>query len=535
MYSRKFTGVSSHTVAAANVHTPQAGMSLWTVILVTSLVIMIIFWAVSYRNNKKLINQAGDAEGKPLTRKGTMQTPNNDKVDTDTLFPVVGPDSINITFDDVAGIEEVKDELEDILDYMRNPDKYNRLGARIPTGVILYGPPGTGKTMVAKAMARHAQARFIQTNGSVFINKYLGASADRVRALFTKAREKSPTIVFIDEVDSIAGHRGGAQGHREYDMAINQLLTEMDGFATNKSKYPVIVVAATNRLDMIDRAMLRPGRFDRHVAVNRPDIEGRFRILNVHMKNKPPGEDVDLREIARRTIQFSGADLANICNEAAILAAKGNQETVSQANLVGSIDRVLAGIESRRMLTDEERMKVAYHELGHAVATHMLGFHEVRKITIIPRGSALGYVHATPPKDTLLADQDEIEAMIIKALGGRAAEMVFFGKASTGAASDFQNAYSYATSMVCEYGMSDLGIVVLDSKNPPAEAREEIHKILNRLQKDSIKLIQKNADLIRYIAPTLLERETIDRNEFLRLIEEYENSAYAQKILPTPR
>lgn len=380
---------------------------------------------------------------------------------------VTGVDGLKptVTFADVAGVNEAKGELAEVVEFLRSPEKFLRLGARVPRGVLMIGPPGTGKTLLARAVAGEAGVPFFSISGSEFVEMFVGAGASRVRDLFEKARAASPSIIFVDEIDAVGRRRGVGLGggNDEREQTLNQILVEMDGFENETN---VIVIAATNRADVLDPALLRPGRFDRQVTVDRPDAEGRRAILDVHAQGKPLAEGVDLENIARLTAGFAGADLANLVNEAAILAARRNAETISQADLSEALERVVAGPErSTKVMSDEERRVVAYHEAGHAIAMEFMpNADPVHKISIVSRGAALGYTMPIPDRDRVLRSRDVLEDEIAGLLGGRVAEELLCVSVTTGAANDLQRASALAQAMVTQYGMSDeLGLRIFGS------------------------------------------------------------------------
>ncbi|MDE6477197.1 MAG: ATP-dependent zinc metalloprotease FtsH, partial [Mycoplasmoidaceae bacterium] len=429
----------------------------------------------------------------------------------------------NVKFSDVAGIEEEKEELIEIVDYLKNPDKYAAMGARTPRGVILYGPPGTGKTLLAKAVAGEAKVPFFQVSGSAFEDMLVGVGAKRVRDLFAKAKKAAPAIIFIDELDSVASKRGkydisGSAGLA--DQTINQLLAEMDGFSTRTG---VVVMAATNRLDVIDDAILRPGRFDRHIQVNLPDIKEREAILKIHSRNKNLSSKVNLEEIARRTPGFSGAQLENVLNEATLLAVRLNKSSVGMEEIDEAIDRVIAGpAKKSRVITDEEKKQIAYHEAGHAlVGLHLPGSDVVEKITIIPRGMAAGYTLLTPEKQEIqIQKKSDLLAIITSTLGGRASEEVIYGKdaISTGASNDLYKVTNIVRSMVTQLGMTELGMtqfipsegvvnpaqVKLYSDETAKKIDAQIEKIIQTQYDKAKKIISANKKELDLIVKSLL-------------------------------
>ena len=439
------------------------------------------------------------------------------------------PSTIKENFDSVAGAAEAKEELKDVIDFLKNPGKFKRLGAKITRGVLLVGEPGNGKTLLAKAVAGEANCPFFSISGSDFIEVFVGVGASRVRDLFTQARKHSPSIIFIDEIDAVGRHRGSGLGggHDEREQTLNQLLTEMDGFQTTGES--VIVIAATNRPDVLDKALLRPGRFDRRVHVPFPDLISREHILKVHAKGVKIDSEVNLAKIARGTPGFSGADLANLINEAAINASKCDQKTVRIKDFEEARDKILLGKEIKTMVQTPKELKItSYHESGHALVRLMLpdDTDPLHKVTIIPRGRALGVAHSLPVRDKYTSTKNEMLASIMVALGGRAAEELVFGKLTTGASSDFKTATNMARNMVCYYGMSDLGITVygqgstdFDYSQKTAERiDEEVSKILDNCYKQAKEILEKNKDKLDALALTLLEKETMFASEIYELL-----------------
>jgi cell division protease FtsH len=455
-----------------------------------------------------------------------------------------------ITFADVAGVEEAKTELVEIVDFLKNPKRFTQIGARIPKGVLLIGPPGTGKTLLAKAVAGEAGVPFFSISGSEFVELFVGVGSSRVRDLFEQAKKQAPCIIFIDELDAIGKSRatgGFYGGNDEREQTLNQLLTEMDGFSAGEQT--VIVLAATNRPETLDPALLRPGRFDRQVLVDRPDLQGRLEILEIHAKAVKLGDDVDLKVIATRTPGFAGADLANLVNEAALLAARRNRQAVAQADFAEAIERVVAGLEKKsRVLNDKEKKIVAYHEVGHAlVGAVMPGTNRVEKISIVPRGmAALGYTLQIPTEDRFLMSEAELHGQIATLLGGRSAEELVFGSITTGAANDLQRATDLAERMVTTYGMSKvLGPLAYqqsqqnmflgsEAPNPrrlvspqTAEAiDQEVKGIVETAHQQALDVLGQNRDLLETIATKLLETEVIEGDELHRLLSQV-NSADA--------
>ncbi|NER47293.1 MAG: ATP-dependent zinc metalloprotease FtsH [Symploca sp. SIO1A3] len=460
----------------------------------------------------------------------------------------VEDESTKTTFANVAGVEEAKTELVEIVEFLKSPQRYTNIGARIPKGVLLVGPPGTGKTLLAKAVAGEAGVPFFSISGSEFVELFVGAGAARVRDLFEQAKKKAPCIIFIDELDAIGKSRasgGFVGGNDEREQTLNQLLTEMDGFAAGDAT--VIVLAATNRPESLDSALLRPGRFDRQVLVDRPDLSGRLAILEIYAQKVKLGSDVDLKAIATRTPGFAGADLANLVNEAALLAARNRQETVSQADFAEAIERVVAGLEKKsRVLSDKEKKIVAYHEVGHAlVGALMPGGSDVAKISIVPRGmAALGYTLQLPTEDRFLLNEDELRGQIATLLGGRSAEEVVLGSITTGASNDLQRATDLAEQMVTTYGMSKvLGPLAYEkgqqnnflgnsmAMNPRRMVSDETAKaiddevkgIVETAHQQALDILKQNRDLLEKIAQQILETEVIEGEELQQLLNQVQS------------
>ncbi|HEY8343264.1 MAG TPA: ATP-dependent zinc metalloprotease FtsH [Calditerricola sp.] len=448
-------------------------------------------------------------------------------------------DKKKVTFDDVAGADEEKAELVEIVEFLKNPRKFSALGARIPKGVLLVGPPGTGKTLLARAVAGEAGVPFFSISGSDFVEMFVGVGASRVRDLFETAKKHAPCIIFIDEIDAVGRMRGAGLGggHDEREQTLNQLLVEMDGFGVNEG---IIIIAATNRPDILDPALLRPGRFDRQITVDRPDVKGREEILRVHARNKPLAEDVDLKLIAKRTPGFTGADLENLLNEAALLAARRDLKKITMREIDEAIDRVIAGPEKKsRVMSDFERKLVAYHEAGHTVVGYHLEHADaVHKVTIIPRGMAGGYTVMLPKEDRFFMTKSELMDKITGLLGGRVAEELVLGEISTGAHNDFERATNIARRMVTEFGMSeklgpmqfgrphgqvflgrDLGTEQNYSDAIAYEIDREIQRIIRECYERARALLEKHRDELELIAQTLLEKETLDADEIRQLIE----------------
>jgi len=458
-------------------------------------------------------------------------------------------ESAKTTFQDVAGVEEAKAELVEIVEFLKTPDRFTQIGARIPKGVLLIGPPGTGKTLLAKAVAGEAGVSFFSISGSEFVELFVGAGAARVRDLFEQAKKQAPCIIFIDELDAIGKSRssnGFYGGNDEREQTLNQLLTEMDGFAAGNAT--VIVLAATNRPESLDPALLRPGRFDRQVLVDRPDLSGREAILKIHAQKVKLGADVDLRAIATRTPGFAGADLANLVNEAALLAARNRREAVAQEDFAEAIERVVAGLEKKsRVLNDKEKKIVAYHEVGHALVGYaMPGSNRVEKISIIPRGmAALGYTLQIPTEDRFLMDEAELRGQIATLLGGRSAEEIIFGSITTGASNDLQRATDLAERMVTTYGMSKiLGPLAYqqgqqamflgnEGGNPRRQMSEqtseaidgEVKEIVETAHQQALDILQNNRDLLEKISTQLLETEVIEGEKLQSMLSQVRPAA----------
>jgi cell division protease FtsH len=449
-----------------------------------------------------------------------------------------------VQFGDVAGIEEAKEELQEIVTFLKQPEKFTAVGAKIPRGVLLVGPPGTGKTLLAKAIAGEAGVPFFSISGSEFVEMFVGVGASRVRDLFRKAKENAPCLIFIDEIDAVGRQRGAGigGGNDEREQTLNQLLTEMDGFEGNAG---IIVIAATNRPDVLDSALLRPGRFDRQVIVDYPDFEGRLGILEVHARNKKVAPEVSLETIARRTPGFSGADLANLLNEAAILTARRRKEAITMLEINDAIDRVVAGMEGASLVDSKAKRLIAYHEVGHAiVATLTPGHDPLEKVTLIPRGQAKGLTWFTPDEEQGLITRTQILAMITSTLGGRAAEEIIFGDAeiTTGASNDLEKVTSLARQMVTKFGMSDLGPVSLEGQEQPvflggdsmkrSEYSEaiasridaQVRSILTQSYEKAKNIIRQNRSTIDRIVDILIEQETINGEEFRQLVAQFSPS-----------
>jgi cell division protease FtsH len=440
-------------------------------------------------------------------------------------------------FEDVAGVDEAIEELKEIKDFLVAPEKYQELGAKIPKGVLLYGPPGTGKTLLAKAVAGEASVPFYSISGSDFVEMFVGVGASRVRDLFAQARLNAPAIVFVDEIDAVGRHRGAGMGggHDEREQTLNQLLVEMDGFEANGS---VILIAATNRPDILDPALLRPGRFDRQIAVERPDLKGRHQILQIHTKNKPLADGIDLLALARRTPGFTGADLANVVNEAALLTARKDEKVISNEALAESVDRVIAGPQkTSRLMNDSERLITAYHEGGHALVAHALpNTDPVQKITIMPRGRALGYTMVLPDEDKYSQSRSQLLDELAYTLGGRAAEELIFHDPTTGASNDIEKASALARAMVTQYGLSEkIGAIKLGGKDGEpfmgmnyghqrdysesvaAIVDQEVKVLIENAHLEAYEILENNRDVLDGLVKELMDKETLEKEEILEL------------------
>ena len=506
---------------------PEVSETPWWLMFLPYILVAVLFLAVwLYMMNKAAGGGGGDKNVMKFSKaRTTVGINEKDKV----------------TFDDVAGADEEKAELQEVVDFLKNPDKYTRLGAKIPKGILLVGPPGTGKTLIAKAVAGEAGVQFLSISGSDFVELYVGVGASRVRDLFDQAKKQAPAIVFIDEIDAVGRQRGAGLGggHDEREQTLNQLLVEMDGFNNNEG---VIVMAATNRVDILDTALLRPGRFDRQVYVGAPDAKGRAAILRVHAKNKPLSDNVDLDVIAKETAGFTGADLQNLLNEAALRAAKLGRPVILMEDLQESMIKVIAGPEKKsRVIPEHERKLTAVHEAGHAIVMHHLPTHDpVHQITIVPRGSAGGMTISLPTEDHGYYSRNEMLELIVAYLGGRVAESLMLSDISTGASNDIQRATSIARSMVTKYGMSSkLGTVCYDSEGQVFIGRDygqtksysedsaaridaEIHDIMQSCYQRCEDILKENLDKLQKVSDFLLEHETMSSEEFIAVMEPQE-------------
>jgi cell division protease FtsH len=457
-----------------------------------------------------------------------------------------------VKFDDVAGVEEAKQDLQEVVTFLKTPERFTSIGARIPKGVLLVGPPGTGKTLLAKAIAGEAGVPFFSLSGSEFVEMFVGVGASRVRDLFKRAKENSPCLIFIDEIDAVGRQRGAGigGGNDEREQTLNQLLTEMDGFEGNSG---IIIIAATNRPDVLDSALMRPGRFDRQVSVDAPDIKGRLSILNVHCRNKKLAPDVSLEAIARRTPGFTGADLANLLNEAAILTARRRKEAITLSEIDDAVDRVIAGMEGKPLTDGRSKRLIAYHEVGHALIGTLVSNHDpVQKVTLIPRGQAQGLTWFAPDEEQMLVSRAQLKARIMGALGGRAAEDVVFGHAevTTGAGGDIQQVASLARQMVTRFGMSELGPVSLEAGNQEvflgrdlmtrsdlsdavaAKIDLAVRQIVSTCYQETKNIVIQHRDCIDRLVDVLIEKETLDGDEFRSIVSEFVDVPHKERFTP---
>ena len=457
-----------------------------------------------------------------------------------------------VMFDDVAGVTEAKQELEEVVTFLKQPERFTSVGAQIPRGLLLVGPPGTGKTLLAKAIAGEAGVPFFALSGSEFVEMFVGVGASRVRDLFKKAKENSPCLIFIDEIDAVGRQRGAGVGggNDEREQTLNQLLTEMDGFEGNNG---IIIIAATNRPDVLDSALLRPGRFDRQVTVDAPDIKGRLAILAVHSKNKKLDGELSLESIARRTPGFTGADLANLMNEAAILTARRRKEAIGLGEIDDAVDRIIAGMEGRPLTDGRSKRLIAYHEVGHALIGTLVKAHDpVQKVTLVPRGQAQGLTWFSPDEEQTLVTRAQLKARIMGALGGRAAEDVVFGsqEITTGAGSDIQQVASMARNMVTRLGMSDLGPVALEgggqevflgrdlmsrseiSESISQQVDTQVRSMVKRCYEETVALVAANREAMDQLVEILIEKETMDGDEFKSIVAEFTSVPEKDRTVP---
>jgi cell division protease FtsH len=463
-----------------------------------------------------------------------------------TIMPRVKPTEVepssksSVSWDDVAGVNEAAAELQEVVDFLKNPRRFSRLGARVPKGILLYGPPGTGKTLLAKAVAHASGATFYSQSASAFVEMFAGLGAARIRKLFEKARKNAPAIVFIDELDAVGTRRTGSGFNREHDQTLNQLLVELDGFGRREQ---IVIIGASNRLEDLDPALLRPGRFDRQILVSPPDLAGREAILQVHTRGKPLAPEVDLNDIARQTSGLTGADLANICNEAAIFAGRASQSQITQADFDAALERVVAGLQQRRVVTEKEKRILAYHEGGHALMSHLVGSPQpVQKVTIVSRGRALGYTLNTPQEDRYLHTKEELLDLMKVLLAGRAAEQIVFGAVTNGAANDLERVTDLARSMVFEFGMGE-GV---SSRTMRADnyALSEQTKMLRDAEQarlcdqafeEALRLLGKHRRSLDKLAFALLEKETLLRSELEELLADVPTESNASERVGTPQ
>jgi cell division protease FtsH len=462
------------------------------------------------------------------------------------LMPRVKPTEVvpdsksSVTWDDIAGVDEAAAELQEIVDFLQHPRRFGRLGARVPKGILIYGPPGTGKTLLAKAVAHASRANFYSQSASAFVEMFAGLGAARIRKLFERARKNEPAIVFIDELDAVGMRRTGSGFNREQDQTLNQLLVELDGF---RSPDRVVIIAASNRLEDLDPALLRPGRFDRQILVAPPDLAGREAILRVHTRGKPLASDVDLEVIARHTAGLTGADLANICNEAAIFAGRAEQQYIRHSDFEGAMERIVAGLQTRRVVTEKEKRILAYHEAGHALMSHLVGDPQpVQKVTIVSRGRALGYTLNTPQEDRYLHTKEEFLDLMKVMLAGRAAEQIVFGAVTNGAANDLERVTELARSMVFEFGMGEeVASRTMRADNYALSEHtkrvrdQEQSRLTDHAFAEALRLLTKHRHSLDTLANALLERETLLRHELEQLLAGVEPESDSSAKVGTPR
>ncbi len=518
-------GVSRDKIDKLSIETkPEGGVWSWLgpiLIYVLPLLLFVAFFFLIFRQAK-----TGASQALSFTKAKAR------------LFGAGGSAKEKVTFNDVADLKEAKEELKEIVDFLKNPQKYLKIGARIPRGVLLMGPAGTGKTLLARAVAGESNVPFFSISGSEFVEMFVGVGSSRVRDLFSTAKKTSPSIVFIDELDAIGRHRGAGigGGHDEREQTLNQILTEMDGFERGAT---TIILAATNRPDVLDPALLRPGRFDRKVVLNLPDIKGREQVLKIHCREKPLASDVELREVAERTPGFSGADVANVVNEAAILAARRNKSKIYQTEFLESIEKVMLGPERKSFILSKEEKKIAaFHEAGHAlVSTFLPGVEPVRKVSIVARGMAAGYTLKVPSEERKLKTKTEFISEIATLLGGYTAEKIIFKEVSTGASNDLEKASEMARKLVKQYGMSALGPIAFGerdemvflgkeiseqrnySEKVASKIDKEVERFIKEAQKEAQKVLKKKKKLLDKLAKTLIKKETIERKEFESIVK----------------
>ncbi len=448
--------------------------------------------------------------------------------------------SAPVSWADVAGLDEAKEELMEVVEFLRDRKRFERLGARVPKGILLYGPPGTGKTLIAKAVASESGANFYSSSASAFVEMFAGLGAARIRKLFDEARKNAPAIVFIDELDAVGMARQGSGFNREHDQTLNQLLVELDGFAGGDD---VVVMGASNRLQDLDPALLRPGRFDRQVNVTAPDLAGREEIFRVHTRSKPLAADVDVTLLARRTAGLTGADLANICNEAAIVAARQNQQYIRQVDFEAAMERVLTGLQKRRIVTEKEKRILAYHEGGHALMSHLMGdLMPIQKVTIVGRGDSLGLAYYLPTEDRYLHTKEELVDVMKVALAGRAAEQIVFGRVTNGASNDLEKVTEIARKMVFEFGMSEIAPARTMRADNYALSEEtkrmrdsEQARLTDHAFEEAQRLLTKHRRALDRVAAALLEKETIDGDELKALLSDIDTESRASETVGTVR
>ena len=454
--------------------------------------------------------------------------------------PVVKGSQVEVSWEDVAGLDEAKNELREVVEFLRDRKRFERLGARVPRGILLHGPPGTGKTLLAKAVASASGANFYSASAASFVEMFAGLGAARIRKLFEEARKHSPAIVFIDELDAVGTARAGGGFHREHDQTLNQLLVELDGF---NARDEVVVMAASNRLQDLDSALLRPGRFDRQVLVAAPDVAGREAILGVHTRDKPLAPDVELGAIARQTSGLTGADLANLCNEAAIFAGRSGSQYLQQQDFDAAMDRIVGGLQQRRVVSDKEKRILAFHEAGHAVMSHLVGdLFPAQKATIVSRGEALGYTLNTPAEDRYMHTREEFSDLMKVFLAGRAAEEIVFGRITNGAANDLERVTQLARAMVFEYGMSEVApsrTMRADNYALSEETKRlrdsEQARLTDAAYEEALRLLRKHRASLDRVAQALLEKETLDRSELRELLADVAPESRSSETIGTVR
>ncbi len=463
-----------------------------------------------------------------------------------SLMPRVRPTEVepssksSVTWADIAGVDEAAAELQEVVDFLKNPRRFSRLGARVPKGILLYGPPGTGKTLLAKAVAHASGSTFYSQSASAFVEMFAGLGAARIRKLFERARKHAPAIVFIDELDAVGSRRTGSGFNREHDQTLNQLLVELDGF---NHREQVVIIAASNRLEDLDAALLRPGRFDRQILVGPPDLAGREAILAVHTRGKPLAANVELNQLARQTAGLTGADLANICNEAAIFAGRADHAEIAQADFDAALERIVAGLQQRRVVTEKEKRILAYHEGGHALMSHLVGDPQpVQKVTIVSRGRALGYTLNTPQEDRYLHTKEELVDFMKVLLAGRAAEQIVFGAVTNGAANDLERVTELARSMIFEFGMGDeVTARTMRADNYALSEQtkqlrdEEQSRLTDQAFSEAVRLLSKHRRSLDKLAAALLEKETLLRQELAELLADVPPESNASERVGTPQ